>query len=239
MKTHLFTLIALLLSLCSVLQPANTALAHDYSAQCVIGFDNQFSIRNVYAQARATFAYNTAATTEGNVLCEDSSDRSCWTYREKCGKRSYVRVQEAPIGQYKHFHLAFEDQSLSCFADNGDGLGTGFGRTDADGSCTAANWAAEPRFVAGHTAEHLLHIWLEDQTTQKPRPFELASIRIRGTMNAKIWYRKSDGKWYYWDSLAPGRWNLSAYLWDITEVMIQAAQGSTTSVAFDDLVIRH
>lgn len=239
MKTRLLIVLAAMVWVASGLGSSNTALAHGYLAQCVIGFDDQFALQNVYAQARTTFAYHTGADETGNDLCDESAHGMCWTYRERCGSRGYVRVQEAPNRQYDHFHLSFEDDALTCFAENGDGLGKGFGRPMNDGSCAPANWKREPRFVSSHTAEHLIHIWVEDQETHKPRIFELASIHIKGAMSARIWYKKSDGKWYFWSTLAPGRWNLSGYLWDITDVMIRAADGSGSSVSFDDVVIRN
>lgn len=213
--------------------------AHSWLKQCSIGFDNKFALTHVLANARATFAMHTGISNGSYEVCDPQKHQACWTYRERCGSRGYVRVQEAPIGKYNHFHLSFEDSSLTCFADNGDGLGSGFGRPGPGGSCIAADWKNEPRFAAGHTPDHLMHIWVEDRVTHQPRVFDVASIRVRGTMNAQIWFRKSDGQWFYWPSLAPGRWNLSGYTWNITDVMIRAANGSGTSVSFDDVVVRN
>lgn len=215
------------------------AAAHSWLAECNIGFDNEFALTWNYAQARGTFAQHTGLSGDGTPeVCDPLEHIACWTYRERCGSRGYVNVEEVPLGRYNHFHLMFEDPTLVCFADNGDGLGAGFGRGTI-GSCTAADWKTEPRFAAGHTADHFMRVWVEDRVTHAPRIFDVASIRIRGPMDGEVWFKKSDGGWWYWPRLAPGRWNLSAWAWEITDLYVRAAAGSTTSVSFDDVVVRN
>ncbi len=216
-----------------------SASGHSWLAECNIGFDNEFALTWNYAQARGTFAQHTGLSPAGEPeVCDPTHHAACWTYRERCGSRGYVNVQEAPIGRYNHFHLMFEDPTLTCFADPGDGYGSGFGR-GTFAKCTAADWKREPRFAAGHTPDHFMRVWVEDRVTHAPRIFDVASIHIRGPADGQVWFRKSDGSWWYWPRLGPGRWNLSAWTWEITDLYIRAAEGAGTSVSFDDVVVRN
>lgn len=224
----------------SLLFMAAPARAHDWLAECNIKFDNEFALTWAHVNARGTFAVHTGLNGTGGTEPCNSSHLACWTYRERCGSRGYVNVEEAPTGRYNHFHLMFEDTALAtspCFVDP-DGLGAGYGRLEAS-VCTAADWKREPRFAAGHTADHFMKVWIEDRVTHEPRIFDVASIRVRGTASAEIWFQKSDGSWWYWPSLAPNRWNLSAYTVDIRALYVKAAAGSGTSVSFDDVVVRN
>lgn len=213
--------------------------ADDWLAECNIKFENTFALTWVYANARATFAVHTGLADDGTQPC-DPSNIACWTYRERCGSRGYVNVEEAPLGTYNHIHLMFEDDDLAltpCFVDpDGEGAGYGYG-TGSD--CTAADWKTEPRFVAGHTPDHLIKVWVEDRVTHEPRTFGVASIRVLGPMNAEIWFQNADGSWWYWPSLAPKKWDLRQYTVDIRALYVKAAEGSGTSVSFDNVVVRN
>jgi hypothetical protein len=213
------------------------AAAQDWLAECKIRFDNEFALTWVYAQARGTFAQHTGLSSGTAQPCTPA-DSACWTYRERCGSRGYVNVEEAPIGKYNHFHLLFEDASLTCFADPGDGLGAGFGRGDFS-DCTAADWKREPRMGAGHDEGHFMRVWVEDRVTHEPRTFDIASIRVRGPAPAQIWFQKGDGSWWFWSSLSPRRWDLRSYTTDIRGLYLRAAEGAGTSVTFDDVVVRN
>ena len=218
---------------------ASSLNAHSWLAECDIAFDNEFALRWNYVQARGTFAQHTGLSSEGEPeVCDSDEHIACWTYRERCGSRGYVNVQEAPLGRYNHFHLMFEDASLTCFADSGDGLGAGFGR-EAGSGCVAADWKEEPRFAAGHEATHFMRVWVEDRVSHEPRSFDIASIRILGPADGQVWFKKTDNSWWYWPRLGPGRWNLSAWTWDITDLYVRAADGEGTSVAFDNVVVRN
>ena len=213
--------------------------AHPWLAECDIAFDNEFALRWNYSEARATFAVHTGLSDEGEAeVCDSDEHIACWTYRERCGSRGYVNVQEAPIGRYNHFHLMFEDASLACFADPGDGLGAGYGRQTGSG-CVAADWKKEPRFAAGHEPTHFMRVWVEDRVTHDPRSFDVASIRILGPADGQVWFKKTDNSWWYWPRLTPGRWNLSAWAWDITDLYVRSADDGGTSVSFDNVVVRN
>jgi hypothetical protein len=213
------------------------AHAHDWLAECNIRFDNEFALTWSHLNARATFAVHTGLNAGGDTEVCTPAHAACWTYRERCGSRGYVNVEEAPLGTYGHIHLMFEDSSLTCFADP-DGLGSGFGR-GTFASCTAADWRHEPRFVAGHTADHMIKVWIEDRVSHDPRIFDIASIRVRGPAAAEIWFQKDDGSWWFWSSLGPGKWNLSDYTFDIRALYVKAAAGSGTSVSFDNVIVRN
>jgi hypothetical protein len=229
----------LLVAFAVVMMSVSSIHAHSWLAECNIGFDNQFALQWNYAQARGTFAQHTGLSASGDPeVCDSTEHIACWTYRQRCGSRGYVNVQEAPLGTYGHFHLMFEDSTLTCFADGGDGLGAGFGR-ETTGGCVAADWKSEPRFAAGHEEKHFMRIWVEDRVTHDPRIFDVASIRVRGPADAQVWFRKADGSWWYWPRLGPGRWNLSAWTWEITDLYVRAADGEGTSVSFDDVVVRN
>lgn len=219
---------------------AAPAQAHEWLTECKIRFDNEFALTWAHVQARATFAIHTGLDGSGGTEPCDPSHVACWTYRERCGSRGYVNVEEAPTGTYNHFHLLFEDEQLStspCFVDP-DGKGAGFGRTQGS-SCVAADWKTEPRYAAGHTSEHFMKVWVEDRVTHEPRIFDVASIRVRGSVPAEIWFQKDDGSWWFWASLAPRRWNLSEHAVNIRALYVKAAAGSGTSVSFDDVVVRN
>jgi hypothetical protein len=223
---------------------ASGAVAHSWLAECTIAFDNEFALTWVYANARGNFAAYTGLSDTGEPeYCDPDEHLACWTYRERCGSRGYVNVDEAPTGRYGHFHLSFEDPVFNdpdtlCFVDPGDGFGSGYGRKSG-GTCVAADWKNEPRFVSGHEPSHFIRLWVEDRVTHDPRSFDIASIRIRGPADGQVWFRKTDGSWWYWPRLAPGRWNLSAWTWDITDLYLRAADGEGTSVSFDDVVVRN
>lgn len=235
MMTRIILLVVFTLGLMTV----SPTQAHSWLAECNIEFDNEFALRWNYAQARGTFAQHTGLSASGDPeVCDSTTHIACWTYRERCGSRGYVNVQEAPIGKYGHIHLMFEDPTLTCFAGGDDGLGAGFGR-ETSGGCVAADWKKEPRFAAGHEEKHFIRVWVDDRVTHDPRIFDIASIRIRGPADAQVWFRKSDGSWWYWPRLGPGRWNLSAWTWEITDLYVRAADGEGTSVSFDDVVVRN
>jgi hypothetical protein len=235
----MFTRLLLVLSILFGLTTAPPSSADPWLTECNVSFDNEFALTWVYAQARGTFAQHTGLSDDGGTeVCDPSEHLACWTYRQRCGSRGYVNVNEAPLGKYNHIHLMFEDPTLTCFASSGDDYGAGFGRMAGD-SCVAADWKNEPRFVAGHTADHFIRIWVADRVSHMPRSFHIASIRIRGPADGEVWFRKTDGTWWYWPRLGPGRWNLSAWAWHITDLYVRAADGSGTSVSFDEVVVRN
>jgi hypothetical protein len=234
--------------------------AHNYLAACNIGFDNQFALTNVYAQARATFASSTGLSANGQLeLCDPATHSACWTYRERCGSRGYVNVEDRgrlvkrkiPTnrpGQYKvvvvrvhdynHFHLGFEDPNLTCFAAAADNLGSGFGRTNAAGNCVAADWKREPRIAMTHDSSQWLRVWVEDFTTHASRIFDVTSINIRpGSAACQVWFKTADGSWYGWSRLQSNVWDISEDAFEITDLVVGAATGEIGPIAVDDIFV--
>jgi hypothetical protein len=233
--------------------------AHSWLAECTISFSNEFALTWVYGQARATFASSTGLSSSGQPeLCDPARHGACWTYRERCGSRGYVNVEEKPRlvkrkiptnqpGKYKvvidevrygHFHLGFENPT-DCFADGGDGLGVGFGRMSG-ANCIALDWKREPRIAMTHDSSQPLRIWVEDNATHAARLFDVASITVRDTVAVQLWYKAAeDGSWYGWHRLAPGVHDISGWTWEITEMVVSAAAGETGPIAVDNIVVRN
>ena len=238
---------------------APASRAHNWLAECTIGFDNLFALTNIYAQARATFAVRTGMAASGQLeTCNPARHAACWTYRERCGARGYVNVEEKPRlvkrkiptnqkGRYKviidevrygHFHLGFEN-TFDCFVAGADGLGSGVGRMSG-ANCIAFDWKREPRTAMTHDSSQPLKVWVEDSGTHDPRLFDVASITVRDTVAIQIWYKAAeDGSWYGWHRLPPGVHDISGWTWEITELAISAAAGETGPIAVDNIVVRN
>lgn len=204
--------------------------AHSWVAECNIDFDDSFALSNLLDQARNTFAVRTGRSPSGDLeSCDARIHRSCWIYRQRCGSPGYVKVDE---NQYGHFHLSFEDKWVGrCIADGG------FGRRIGD-RCEAANWVNEPRILNTHTRDHWINVWLADRVSGEPRVFDVVTIKIKGAAPVQFWFKKRDGRWWYWPRLGPGWWNLSSYVFDVVEVKIRGADGGLGTIGIDDLVIR-
>jgi hypothetical protein len=214
------------------------AAAHEWLEQCTIRFENEFALSNLYAHARATFTYPTGRGTDGDLEICNESHGVCWMYRERCGIRGYVNVDIAPVGSYSHYHLGFQDTEIDCYAAVPDAYGAGAGRGDFS-DCTPADWKREPRVAATHDGNQWLKIWIGDRVTNEPRIFDIASIRIRGSRNAQIWFQSEDGVWWHWSSLPPGRWGLRDYVNNVRAVYVRGSATTPGSVEFDDIVVRN
>ncbi len=237
-----------------------TTRGHTWLAECDIAFDNEFALTTIYAQARATFAYSTGLTAAGQFeICDPARHGACWTYRERCGSRGYVNVEEKPrlvkrrvptnvpgryrividVARYGHFHLGFQDPTVNCpFAPAADGLGSGFGR-EMGTSCIVADWKREPRIAMTHDSAQPLRVWVEDSSTHAPRMFDVVSINNRGGVASQVWFRTADGSQYGWPRLEPNVWNISADAWEIMELFISAAAGEIGPIAIDNIIVRN
>lgn len=212
-----------------------TARAHAWLGECVVDFDNTFALTWVLAQARATFAVPTGMSPSGDLeACDPTRHIACWTYRHRCF-RNYINV--APMN-YGHFHLSFEDPSLTCFADPGDGYGAGFG-TPSGGGCVAADWRHEDRILQSHTQDHWIKIWLEDRVTHTPRVFDIPYIWVAGDKPIKFYFKKTDGSWWVWNKLDPGFiWFLGNWAFNVMEVRIRGSGEGLQAYTIGSFVIR-
>ena len=223
-----------LLTLVAALLSAVGVRAHPWTTECNINFDNNFALANIYEQARATFGVSTGISASGQLqVCNPATHLACWFYRQRCGVPGYVNVE--PVG-YPHFHLSFEDPTLtdpatSCFVNGGFGRKVG-------GVCTAPDWSREPRVLNPHDQTQWTKVWLADRVSAAPRVFDVASLRIGGTQPVQFWFQKTDGTWWFWGSLGPGLWDLSAYAFDVMQVWIRGAGGAVSTPTIQGIVIR-
>lgn len=215
------------LSLLFGVSVSKAAIAHDWLGECTVNFDNPFALEHLASQARSTFAFPTGLSAAGKPEpCDTSAHEACWTYRHRCAQ-NYVNVDDMSYG---HFHLSFEDPTLSdpaalCFADPGDGGGSGFGRKSGS-ECVPANWGAEPRILQSHVQDHWVKVWLEDRVTHVPKVFDMSEIYVGGDVPIQLWFKRTDGTWHCWKELGPGtRWKLKQWAHDLVEVRIRGASG--------------
>ncbi|WP_437324525.1 hypothetical protein [Sorangium sp. So ce381] len=177
--------------------PARAALS------CFVGFDDFDALNGMWADARATFTYETGYADGYLVPCEEA-EGSCWTYRQYCeGMQrgtNYINVEDG--SGYGHYHLSFTNPGFTgCgFVDPGDGQGPGTAKL-IGGACGIPNWPAEPRKLQSHVADQWIKVW--NGTNERfPQPFRMSTITV-GDMPIQLWYRRiSDGQWFVYESLA-------------------------------------
>jgi hypothetical protein len=112
---------------------------------------------------------------------------------------------------YRHYHLGYQNFE-PCFQSDGN-----FGKPSGS-SCLPFNPVLEPRTLATHYGNQWIKIYAYDYTNPS-RVFDLLDIDVtRGPI--QLWFKQASGGWFYWSSLATGRWDTSAYTQGITEVLI-------------------
>lgn len=202
---------------------AKTAVAHNWLGECDVSFDNPFALEHVYAQARTSFSVPTGLSPSGDMEpCDTSAHQACWNYRHRCAQ-NYINVEDM---NYGHFHLSFENAALTdpatmCFADPGDGYGSGFGKKSGS-NCLPVNWGAEPRYLQSHWQDHWIKVWMEDRVSHQPRVFDMSEIYVGGTEPIQFWFKRADGTWYCWRELGPRkRWRIKQWAHDMVEVRIR------------------
>lgn len=207
--------------------------------QCDVNFDDEWALSNVYREARDHYGRPTTMLEDFSLAeCSMGTDESCWIYRQRCGPGFYVRVEEPPEEpQAGHLHLGFATfgSELPCFIDPGDGLGPGYARWQADGSCQALDWAREPRILQAHTYIHRTRLWLKEWFSNEPRMFNAVSLTITNSSAAELRIKRN-GQWYEWSSVAPGQVNLSNWAWGITDLYL-GTSGNGGPSAFNGIVI--
>ena len=85
-------------------------LAHNYTGECLVDFDNEFALSNIFEQARDNFGKSTSSN--GEEVCDPRVPEGCYTYRHRCGS-NYINVESVRAeGNWDHIHLSFEDLDL-------------------------------------------------------------------------------------------------------------------------------
>jgi hypothetical protein len=205
--------------------------------QCLVNFDDEGALGQIYAQARSTLAFKTSRAPSGQLqICDPSKHSDCWTYRQRC-QRSDINLDT--IGT-THYHLSMET-GIECYTlpDAGDGLGRGFGKL-VEWKCTDVDWARTPRVLSSHDQSQWVKVWVSTTDTHAPMYFDMDSIQVLPDTSIQLWFRKRDGTWWYWPELKAGStWNVREHVRDVSEVRIRGAKsGRASSYLIGSVTIR-
>ncbi len=187
-------------------------------------FGDVTALTTVNVQARETFAeWTTWGSGPGGVtLCPNEGDYvNCWVYwqPEPYPGSTYAALRVEPT-VYSHYHLGFEDTSYcSCFADNGDGGGSGCG-TGTFGNCSVpSNYALLPRTVAAHgPGEYYflsIEAWNNSTGSQGYQYWDLAGFTNNSSDAVNLWVLWYDNNWYELSGLSPGWVDVSGWAYQI------------------------
>ena len=197
------------------------------SQLCLVNFDDEAALGQIYAQARSTLAFKTSRVANGQLqVCDPSKHSDCWTYRQHCS-RSDVNLDT--IGT-THYHLSMET-GIECYTlpDAGDGLGRGFGRL-VEWKCTDVDWVKTPRVLSSHDQSQWVKVWASTPDTHVPMYFDMESIQVLPDTSIQLWFRKRDGTWWYWPELKAGStWSLREHVREVSEVRIRGAKSGRAS----------
>lgn len=198
---------------------------------CTVRFDDAEAIGKLPGNARDGIArwaqYNHEA-------CDSKDGSGCWMYKRNCGPVGDVRLEELPFTPAGFYRLPFEQ--LHC-QDPATGAG---GRKGADGSCdtTAIDYQQEGRYAAAHSNEQVLRLWVQDEGV--PAMFSVDKLRLVGDTGDRlaVSLQLITGQWLGWDSLPPGRYNMTDWAVNVVEMRFQGAAGTTSVAKLDDIRIR-
>ncbi|HMS84014.1 MAG TPA: hypothetical protein PKD12_10215 [Nitrospira sp.] len=204
---------------------------------CLVTFDDENALGQIYGQARSTLALKTSRGPNGQLqVCDSTKHNNCWTYRQRCS-RSDVNLDT--IGS-AHYHLSMET-GIECYTlpDPGDGLGRGFGRL-VEWKCTDVDWGRTPRVLTSHDQSQWVKVWASTADTHAPMYFDLESIQVLPDTSIQLWFRKRDGTWWFWPELqASTTWTLREHVREVSEVRIRGAKtGRTSSYVIGSVTIR-
>ncbi len=205
--------------------------------QCLVTFDDEGALGQIYAQARSTLAFKTSRAANGQLqICDPSKHSDCWTYRQRCARGD---VNLDTIGA-THYHLSMET-GIECYTlpDAGDGLGRGFGKL-VEWKCTDVEWGKTPRVLSSHDQNQWVKIWVSTTDTRVPMYFDMESMQVLPDTSIQFWFRKRDGTWWYWPELKAGNtWNVREHVRDVSEVRIRGSKsGRTSSYIIGSVTIR-
>jgi hypothetical protein len=198
------------------------------SSQCVVDFNDEDALR--FSEASLWF------------------DRIYVPWFQPCDGVGYVDMRPLVNG---HFHVGFEDPDVVLCPSNPQAYPS---RLDADDSCNFVDIPTEPRtYLTTHTQSE--YIWIRfSGINSKWWNFALNQISVLGNRSVRVCYRKDQevdlswltsgiqsgtvpGVWLCWSSLSPGNWDLSNWVWDVTDVKITGAAAGTGPFSLDNLHI--
>lgn len=236
------------------------ANAHAWLTECNINFDNDFATTNLIGGCGNSFCQETKLDANGALTSCGSDDwSSCWVWRERCGRRGYVKMW--PHDSWTHLHMFFDNPAIDDTAADGNPgcfCSTGYS-TRVNGRCstTCPDYKTENRdTIRPHDKTGWMYTYVEDTEsgTGLPRVFDVARIfvdnsswtnphtgGVESAPNMAVWGRKFDGTVMGWDSLPPGNWDVSqdAGMQNLKELWTTTAAGFGTPAALREIVIRN
>lgn len=188
-----------------------------------------------------------------NSAALQMSEPSLWFDRlyvpwfQQCGALGFADVRPLVLD---HMHLNFADPEVEpCYTH----VQAYPARIHDNGVCDYVDVPTEPRtYVQTHLGIEIIRIAAEKANHTERANFDLNQIRIPGLTPVRLCYRKnqtidgpwiadqdkgSPGIWLCWNQLDPGTWDLSDWVWDVTEVKITATPEFTATFSLDDLHI--
>ncbi|MEM1137744.1 MAG: hypothetical protein AAGI07_18035 [Bacteroidota bacterium] len=186
-----------------------------YGTTNYVDFNDQMALSIIPDNAKNTFTYWPFYIQKvGNA----------WVHVKENNELKY---REAFRSNYQHYHLGYENFE-PCVDQNFNF------KKPVGNNCINFDPTLEPRKLSTHYGDHWIKVYAYDYDSPS-RVFDLLEIEVtKGPI--QLWFKKSEGGWYNWSSLGVGRWNLSNYCIEITEVLISGIDHS--SVGFDDLKIK-
>lgn len=176
-------------------------------------------------------------------------DRIYLPWFQQCGGYGYVDVRPLVM---EHVHISFADPAVVPCNTHAQAFPS---RVDDVGNCELVDIPSEPRtHMTTHTGAEIVRIIAEKADHETRTAFDLNRIRIPGTQPVRLCYKKrtetspgswvtaepatgSPGSWLCWNQLDPGTWDLSDWVWDVTEVKITGTPGVSVNFSLDDLHI--
>ncbi|MFK7915816.1 MAG: hypothetical protein AB8B93_18010, partial [Pseudomonadales bacterium] len=166
--------------------------------------------------------------------CKSADGSGCWMYKQNCGPVGDVHVEELPFQVDGYYQLPFE--KLNC-RDPATGAG---GRKRTGGLCDTSDidYRQEKRYVAAHSNDQVLRLWVQDEGV--PAMFSVDKLRIVGETEdrVEVSLQLITGQWLGWQSLPPGRYNMTDWAVNVVEMRFRGAKGATNAARLDDIRIR-
>lgn len=214
---------------------ATVALAgKSQEAQAVLCTNSFNSNMNLfYNNAADTFAYPSMYAGSPNYQqcpapLPNTDTGSCWMHRKTCvsGRFFSSFIQ----GGTNHYHMGYKDSTVGpptgCFTSPG-----GLSGRKVNGSCVAVNPVAEQRQLSAMFATDWIEI-AQKNFSGGYIPFDFKTINIAGTRNIQLWFQKTDGTVWGWNSLPPANTNINSG--PVTAVWISGDNSSGPGYTISD-----